>query len=95
MDSETRFVARHEHDGHTYSTVFLALDHNFGGGKPILYETLVFPEGSLSEVWGTRYHTREEALAGHFAKLREDGWEPQEAPSPPTITREGLLFAEG
>lgn len=41
---EVRVVARDElPDGHTVSTVFLGIDHNFGDtGPPILFETMVF-----------------------------------------------------
>lgn len=46
------------------STVFLALDHNFGGGIPILYETMIFgPDDAQSDTW--RYATVEEAQEGH------------------------------
>lgn len=29
-------------DGKIVSTIFLGLDHNFGSGRPILFETMVF-----------------------------------------------------
>ena len=48
------------------STVFLGLDHSFGGGPPVLWETMIFdgPEGLLDETqW--RYTSQEDALAGH------------------------------
>jgi hypothetical protein len=47
------------------STVFLALDHNWGEGPPILWETLVF--GGLLDGEMQRYATRAAALAGHRA----------------------------
>lgn len=48
----------------TVSTVFLGLDHSFGGPTPILFETMVFggPRDGESE----RYATRDEAIAGHW-----------------------------
>lgn len=53
------------------STVFLGLDHRFGDGPPLLFETMQFPcdnEGVVTD-WGEifcdRYSTWEEALAGH------------------------------
>lgn len=49
------------------STVFLGLDHSFGEGRPVLYETLVF-EGPLDREM-CRYSTKEEALAGHRAMI--------------------------
>lgn len=61
------------------STVFLGLDHNFGGGKPLLFETMVFDtndkkkykigdnehESIGEEMETNRYSTWEEAEAGH------------------------------
>lgn len=47
----------------TVSTVFLGLDHQFGEGPPILYETLVF--GGPWDGVMYRYSTRELALRGH------------------------------
>ena len=45
------------------STVFLAVDHNLFGDKPILFETMIFG-GPLDEyMW--RYSTWEEATEGH------------------------------
>ena len=45
------------------STVFLGINHNFGSGSPILFETMIFggPHDSFTE----RYHTWDEAEAGH------------------------------
>lgn len=45
------------------STVFLGLDHSFGGGPPILYETLVF--GGPLDGQGQRTCTREQAVERH------------------------------
>lgn len=52
------------------STVFLGLDHSFGDGPPILFETLVFAPREDGEYVGVessmrRYATKEEALEGH------------------------------
>lgn len=48
------------------STVFLGLDHSHGSSEPVVFETLVFPsKDNLSEIDGTRYETRDEALEGH------------------------------
>lgn len=45
------------------STVFLGLDHAFGGAVPILWETMIFngPHDGHQE----RYTSRADALAGH------------------------------
>lgn len=50
------------------STVFLGLDHNFGGGPPLLFETMTFALGESGEQW--RYTTQEQALAGHLALVQ-------------------------
>jgi hypothetical protein len=49
------------------STVFLGLDHAFGGIGPILFETMVF--GGPLDQEQERYSTWEEAEAGHAAIL--------------------------
>lgn len=61
------------------STVFLAIDHSFMGGEPILWETMTFgPEPWDERQW--RYHTRAAALAGHAAVVEavRSGAEPPE-----------------
>jgi hypothetical protein len=45
------------------STVFLGLNHRFGDGEPLLFETMIF-NGS-NDQYQERYTTREEALKGH------------------------------
>ena len=55
---------------HLVSTVFLGLDHNFGEGEPLLYETMVFHNDSGGEA--THYATREEALKGHNKILNDE-----------------------
>lgn len=52
------------------STVFLGVDHDFGGkGPPILYETMVFGGTDETERDQWRYSTRSEAEAGHAQAL--------------------------
>ncbi|KKN75895.1 hypothetical protein LCGC14_0376030 [marine sediment metagenome] len=45
------------------STVFLGLDHNFGKGTPILFETMIF--GGEFDQEMDRYSTWDEAEKGH------------------------------
>jgi len=46
------------------STVFLAVDHNhWGGGQPILFETMIFGGEYDQHQW--RYSTKVQAQAGH------------------------------
>jgi len=69
-DIEKRKVKSTEVRGVTVSTVFLGIDHNhFGGGAPILFETMVFGHNQDSEEefydFQERYCTWDEAVAGH------------------------------
>lgn len=57
-----RQLARDEIGGATVSTVFLGLDHGWGGIVQ-LWETMVF--GGALEGEQVRYAARAEALAGH------------------------------
>lgn len=51
--------------GHYWvSTVFLAIDHNYGSGDPVLFETMVFYDDGMLGVM-ERYCTWAEAAAGH------------------------------
>lgn len=50
------------------STVFLGLDHSFGEGKPLLFETMIF--GGKHDDYQTRYSTWEEAEKGHEEALK-------------------------
>lgn len=53
-------------DGEYVSTVFLGIDHGYGDeSAPLLYETLISEDGSMS-----RYATREEAEIGHQLAVR-------------------------
>lgn len=45
------------------STVFLGIDHSFGGDKPLLYETMIF--GGKLDQQMERYSTWAEAEEGH------------------------------
>ena|SRR6266516_420553 len=54
-------------DGVEVSTVFLGLNHRFGDGPPLLFETMVFRDGQGEEM--DRYSTWDEAVAGHEAMV--------------------------
>lgn len=45
------------------STIFLGLDHGYGDGPPVLWETMVLK--GKGDVYCERYTSRAEALAGH------------------------------
>lgn len=64
-----RTVARTDVSSLMVSTVFLAIDHSFGGSIPVLFETMVFDDyGEFERLDYTttrRYHTWDEAVEGH------------------------------
>lgn len=63
FETAKRKVALTKQGRVSVSTVFLGLNHNFGAGKPLLFETMVF--GSPCDQDQERYSTWEEAEAGH------------------------------
>ena len=56
-------IAKDEVKGISISTIFLGFDHSWGGGEPILFETMIF--GGENDMYQERYHTKQEALIGH------------------------------
>lgn len=56
------------------STVWLGINHNFGGGKPLIFESMVFPSRGNGEYDQIRYHTEAEALNGHKKLVRKWKW---------------------
>lgn len=50
------------------STVFMGLDHRFGDGPPLLFETMIFSDGDGEESW--RCSTWLEAEAQHAAAVK-------------------------
>lgn len=74
--ANSRRVAQDDINGVTVSTVFLGIDHGFGDGPPILFETMVF--GGALDQEQERYSTWAEAEAGHavmVARVKEsESW---------------------
>jgi hypothetical protein len=66
-DPNYRWVARTELSGGIVSTVWLGLDHGFGAGPPLIFETMYFRGlGAKADPEDMqRYSTEAEALAGH------------------------------
>jgi len=62
-DPESRRVARDEIGEVAISTVLLGLDHSYGIGPPLIFETMIFGAELDQEQW--RYATKAEALEGH------------------------------
>jgi hypothetical protein len=61
---------RSSHIGdHHVSTVFMGLDHSFGSGPPLLFETMIFTASKKSKLdhYQTRSATWESALGHHAA----------------------------
>jgi hypothetical protein len=68
-DNDRRQVRLTEQGDVWVSTVFLGLDHNFGHGRPMLYETMAFIAHEGVGQW--RYSTWAEAEVGHDAAVME------------------------
>jgi hypothetical protein len=58
-------------DGTWISTVWRGIDHQYGDGPPLIFETMVFPSenGPFLEEECERYSTEAEAIAGHEAMV--------------------------
>lgn len=67
FEKADRHVAHDVTGEASVSTVFLGLDHAWGGGPPQLFETMVF--GGPLDGEQERYATWAEAEAGHAAML--------------------------
>jgi len=63
IEEQDRTIAVDLVNGAKISTVFLAIDHGFNDGPPILFETMVF--GGKYDGHQERYATWEEAWEGH------------------------------
>lgn len=65
IEKNDRHVAYTETELHRISTVFLGIDHSYGNGPPVLFETMVFEIGTDEDVETERYSSWSEADAGH------------------------------
>lgn len=69
FDWKNRFDLKTEIDNYLISTVDLGIDHSFGVGKPLYYETMIFEKNGdkvdFSGIYQKRYSTEEEAREGH------------------------------
>ena len=52
------------------STVFLGLNHRFGPGRPLLFETMLFADDDYGDLACRRYSTWADAERGHQVALR-------------------------
>jgi hypothetical protein len=64
------------------STVWLGIDHAFGHGRPLLYETMIFAgsiaDADFADLYCDRHHTKSQALKAHVAVCDRisGGWVP-------------------
>lgn len=81
-DIEYRRIGLDEVGDFTVSTVWLGLDHNWSGGEPIIFETMVFDNTQKTKCAITgneyskdmeqeRYGYFEDALAGHKRTIKK------------------------
>lgn len=66
-DGASRIIGRDDRGDVSVSTVWLGLDHRYGVGPPLIFETMIFGGEHDQDQW--RYSTREEAEAGHAAAV--------------------------
>ena len=72
-DPSYKFLLDENAGRYWVSTVWLGMDHSFGDGPPIIFETMAFVRASdeireitgLQDVYQIRYHTEAEAREGH------------------------------
>uniref|UniRef100_A0A6M3LRW0 Uncharacterized protein n=1 Tax=viral metagenome TaxID=1070528 RepID=A0A6M3LRW0_9ZZZZ len=70
FEKAERHVADDTIDGVRISTVFLGLDHQYGQGPPLLFETMVF--GGPNDQDQLRYSSWDEAEKGHAEILERE-----------------------
>lgn len=72
FETADRIVVQTPIPGGRVSTVFLGLDHSFGmGGQPVLFETMIFCDGSPDDGECWRTCTWLEAEERHAKVLKE------------------------
>ncbi len=70
FETADRHVAQSEVNGKRVSTVFLGIDHSFGAGPPLLFETMIFGKDGDDE-YQDRCSTWEEAEVMHAKACEE------------------------
>ena len=80
-DASYKRIARTTVGEAEVSTVWLGLDHSFGHGSPLIFETMIF--GGPHDQWQDRYSTEAQAEAGHLRVVEAlQRGESPEAPCP-------------
>ena len=73
LENGDRVVA-HSEDGEVgVSTIFTGFNYAFGGGPPIVFETMIF--GGEHDQYQWRYSTWDEAVAGHREACKLAGFD--------------------
>jgi hypothetical protein len=65
-NDENKLIAVSRTSDRTVSTVFLRLDHDFYGGPPVLWETMLFCDDPELDNTMKRYTSIEAAMSGHI-----------------------------
>lgn len=66
LQKADRKIAEHDIGDCHVSTVFMGLNHQYGPGPPLVFETMVFgPDDHPLNQEMARYATRGQALSGH------------------------------
>lgn len=68
--NDSNRIIQHHHFGEILvSTIFLGLDHNYFGGPPLLFETMIFPNEEF-KYYQERYSTWDESMQGHLKAVK-------------------------
>jgi hypothetical protein len=68
QDSPHRYIAYRRRGKVFVSTIFMGLDHQYGSGPPLVFETMVF--GGPADQYQDRYSSYDDALLGHRRACR-------------------------
>ena len=59
-------------DGKWISTVWLGINHQFGNGPILIFETMVFnSKGNFTDLDCERYSTENDAIIGHYKMIEK------------------------
>lgn len=69
-DADYKSVACHYMQDWMISTVWLGISHGETvDGRPLIFETMIFPPDTYEDYYCTRYATEEEARSGHYRAM--------------------------
>jgi hypothetical protein len=68
MEVKPSAVAKTQIHDVSISTIFLGLDHSYGEGPPIVFETMIFGGKFDQEQW--RYSSFDDAVEGHTSAVK-------------------------